>query len=150
MGTLAGRLKRRWLVQRTAEDADRACDLYQQGFDLSEKAENHGQAFYHGINVAFMQLAYRNQKPAAKETAKKVLAHCQLADPEKWRYATEGEAHLLLGEIDAAMAGYQRAVDSKPSPRELDSMYQQAVRVASLTGNESAADRIETIFRGGA
>ncbi|MFY9647605.1 MAG: alpha/beta fold hydrolase [Terriglobales bacterium] len=150
MGTLAGRLKRRWLVQRTAEDADTASDLYQQAFDSSEKANDHAQAFYHGINVAFMQLVYRHQKQAAKETATKVLAHCQASEPEKWRYATEGEAHLLLGEFDQAMENYQKAVDSNPLPRELDSMYQQALRVASLVGDDSVADRLQKIFRGGA
>jgi pimeloyl-ACP methyl ester carboxylesterase len=150
MGVLAGRLKRRWLVGRRIEDAEKACDLYQRGFELSDKAERHDQAFYHGINVAFMQLAYRNQKSAAQDMARKVLEHCKAAAVDKWRRATEGEAHLLLGEIDAAMEGYQAAVNSNPSPRQLDSMYQQAVRAASLLGDESAADRIETTFHGGA
>jgi pimeloyl-ACP methyl ester carboxylesterase len=149
MGTLAGRLKRRWLVQRAAEDAEKACELYQKGFELSEQAGKHDQAFYHGINLAFMQLAYRKQKAGAKETARKVLVHCAAADSNKWRSATEGEAHLLLGEFDLAMKGYQEAVNSNPSPRELDSMYQQAVRVASLVGDESVADRLQKIFRGG-
>ena len=150
MGTLAGRLKRRWLLQRKAEDADKVCELYQEGFDLSDKAERHEQAFYHGINVAFMQLAYRNQKAAAQDMAKRVLDHCKAASDGKWRRATEGEAHLLLGEFDDSIKGYQAAVNSKPSPRELDSMYQQALRVASLVADESVAGRIEAIFRGGA
>jgi tetratricopeptide (TPR) repeat protein len=153
MGVLAGRLKRRWLVERRLDDAERACQLYQQGFELSEKAGRHGQAFYHGINVAFMQLAYRNQESAAQETAKKVLEHCQAAKADKWRHATEGEAHLLLGKIDEAMTSYQAAVDSKPSPRQLDSMFQQAVRVASLlptacrrSSGEASSDA-RTVFR---
>jgi len=150
MGVLAGRLKRRWLVERKVEDAEKASGLYQQGFDLSEKAGRHEQAFYHGINVAFMQLAYRNHESAAQQTAKRVLEHCQAAKMDTWRLATEGEANLLLGKNDAAMDGYQAAVNSNPSPRQLDSMFQQAVRVASLMGNEAAADRLQKIFRGGA
>ena len=150
MGVLAGRLKRRWLVGRRVEDAEKACELYQRGFDLTDKSDRHDQAFYHGINVAFMQLAYRNQQAAAQDMAKRVLDHCKAASVDKWRRATEGEAHLLLGEIEAAMEGYQAAVNCNPSPRQLDSMYQQAVRVASLVGDEAAADRIEVIFRGGA
>ena len=124
--------------------------MYQRGFDLSEKAARHDQAFYHGINVAFMQLAYRNDGAAAQETARKVLEHCQAAKTDKWRLATEGEANLLLGRIDAAMDHYQAAINNNPSPRQLDSMFQQAVRVASLVGNEGAADRLQKIFRGGA
>jgi len=148
MGVLAGRLKRRWLVGRRIEDAEKACELYQRGFELSGNSERHDQAFYHGINLAFLLLAYRKQQAAAQDMAKTVLDHCKATAVDKWRRATEGEAHLLLGEIDAAMEGYQAAVHSNPSPRELDSMYQQAVRVSSLVGDESAADRIETIFRG--
>jgi pimeloyl-ACP methyl ester carboxylesterase len=150
MGVLAGRLKRRWLVERKMDDAEKASELYQRGFTLSEKAGRHDQAFYHGINVAFMQLAYRNDEAAAQQNAKKVLEHCQAAKADKWRLATEGEANLLLGKVDIAMDGYKAAVKSNPSPRQLDSMFQQAVRVASLVGNESAADRLQEIFRGGA
>jgi len=152
MGVLAGRLKRRWLVERRSEDAEKACQLYQQGFELSEQTGRHDQAFYHGINMAFMQLAYREQLSAAQETAKKVLEHCRVAKLEMWRLATEGEANLLLGNIDLAMDGYRSAVACNPSPkpREYDSMFQQSVRVASLLGNESAADRLQEIFRRGA
>jgi len=150
MGVLAGRLKRRWLVERRSDDAEKACQLYQQGFDLAEKAARHDQAFYLGINVTFMQLAYRNQESAAQETAKKVLEHCQAAKLDLWRLATEGEAYLQLGKIDAAIDRYRDAANSNPSPRQLDSIFQQAVRVASLVGNEAAADRLEKIFRGDA
>jgi pimeloyl-ACP methyl ester carboxylesterase len=149
MGVLAGRLKRRWLVERRSDDAENASQLYQQGFDQAEKAARHDQAFYHGINVAFMQLAYRNQESVAQETANKVLEHCRAAKLDVWRLATEGEAHLLLGNIDAAMAGYRAAVTCNPKPRQLDSIFQQAVRVASLVGNEAAADFLQEIFRGG-
>ena len=150
MGVLAGRLKRRWLVERRANDADEALKLYQEGFELSEKSGRHDQAFYHGINVAFMQLAYRGEEAAAKETAKKVLAHCAAAKGDKWRMATEGEANLLLGDTEAALKAYRAAVGLSPSPRECDSMYQQAVRVASLVGNEVADEGLAKIFRGGA
>jgi tetratricopeptide (TPR) repeat protein len=148
MGTLAGRLKRRWLVNRVGDDAEKASALYQQGFDLSEKNQRHDQAFYHGINVAFMQLAYGNQKSAAQETAKIVLGHCAKAEPDKWQSATEGDAHLLLGETDQAIQAYQGAINRNPSPRELDSMLQQAMRMASLLGDQAAGERLQKVFRG--
>ena len=150
-GVLAGRLKRRWLVERRSEDADRALRLYQEGFQTSEKAGRHDQAFYHGINVAFMQLAYRKQEKASQQTAKSVLEHCDAAKEEKWQLATKGEANLVLGNTDTAMHFYQRAATaSDVEPRQLDSMFQQGFRVASLVGNEAAADGLEKIFRGGA
>jgi len=149
MGVLAGRLKRRWLVERRIDDAEKASALYKQGFEQSEKVGKHDQAFYHGINVAFMQLAYRNEEASARQTATKVLEHCLAAKVDKWRLATEGEAYLVLGKIDTAMESYKAAVSNNPSPRQLDSMFQQAVLVASLVGNEAAADRLQEIFRGG-
>ncbi|HKW35260.1 MAG TPA: alpha/beta hydrolase [Candidatus Acidoferrum sp.] len=149
-GVLAGRLKRRWLVERKAEDADRALKLYQEGFEASEKAGRHDQAFYHGINVAFMQLAYRKQEKASQQTAKRVLEHCDAAMEEKWQLATKGEANLVLGNTGVAMSFYQQATNATDvEPRQLDSMFQQAFRVASFMGNEAAADRLRQIFRGG-
>jgi pimeloyl-ACP methyl ester carboxylesterase len=153
MGVLAGRLKRRWLVDGMAPDAASALQLYQRGLEISEQNGNHAQAFYHGINVAFLQLAYLpNQEAAAQQTARKVLEHCHAAPLDKWRLATEGEVNLILGNTDAAIGSYRAAAESKPAPsqRELDSMYQQAFRAASILGNEAAAERLEAIFRGDA
>jgi predicted negative regulator of RcsB-dependent stress response len=81
--------------------------------------------------------------------AGKALEHCDKARRDKWRLATEGEAHLILGNSDQAIESYRHALATEPSPREVDSMYQQAVRVASLTGDESAGDRLVALFRGG-
>ncbi len=149
MGVLAGRLKRRWLVERRKDDADRARELYRKAFALAEKANDSAQAFYHGINVAFMDLAYRGDHDAAKTMARKVLAHCAQAPREKWRLATEGETRLILGETDAAIDSYRQAVRARTKPWELSSMYQQAIRVASLVGDYSAGELLQTIFRGG-
>lgn len=148
MGVLAGRLKRRWLVERRRADAERAWELYKKAFALAVKASDPTQAFYHGINVAFMELAYRGDHPAAKRMARKILNHCARAPQEKWRFATEGEAHLLLGETDAAIESYQQAIRANPTPREIGSMYQQAIQVATLVRDKSAVERLEAIFRG--
>lgn len=148
MGVLAGRLKRRWLVARRRADAERAWELYKKAFALAVKANDSCQAFYHGINVAFMELAYRGDRVAAKRMARKVLNHCAQAPREKWRLATEGEAHLLLGETDAAIEIYQQAIEANPTPREIGSMYQQAIQVATLVKDKFAVERLEAIFRG--
>lgn len=156
MGVLAGRLKRRWLVERQDADARKALELYTRAFVRSEAEGNSEQAYYHGVNVAFMYLVYEDNMKAARDMAAKVLVHCRKAvdDGEipknkKWRLATEGEARLLLGETEAATKSYREAVDTKPAPRELDSMYQQAVLVAACIGDELTAKKLESIFRGG-
>jgi pimeloyl-ACP methyl ester carboxylesterase len=151
IGVLAGRLKRRWLVERRKADALRAQELYQQGFDCAEAAQRHDQAFYHGINVAFMTLAYGNDLDGAKAMAHKVLEHCRRwGGAPLWRLATEGEANLLLGETDLAIAKYRETITNQPQPkpRQLDSMFQQAIRVVSLLDAVHAADRLRALFRG--
>jgi pimeloyl-ACP methyl ester carboxylesterase len=151
MGVLAGRLKRRWWVERRRADAERARALYAQALELSLQNNDYPQAFYHGINVAFMHLAFGDRPEAerltvARTQAQKVLEYCAQSPAEKWRLATEGEAQLLLGNPEAALASYQAAVAAHPTPRELDSMYQQAIRIASLLGDEYTADRLSPIF----
>jgi tetratricopeptide (TPR) repeat protein len=120
--------------------------------ELSLKNNDYPQAFYHGINGAFMDLAFGNQPEAerlkaAQIQAQKVLAYCAQSPVEKWRLATEGEAHLILGNTEGALASYQAAVAINPTPRELDSMYQQAIHIASLRGDEQTADHLSLIFR---
>lgn len=153
MGVLAGRLKRRWLAERRDEDARKARELYEKAFKLAEAANDHDQALYHGINIAFMDLAYATNRTEAKvrarRMAEKVLAHCAQAEPSKWRYATEGEAYLILGDTNAAIESYESYVSENPRPRELESTYQQAKKIVDLLGNKNAAARLDKVFLGG-
>lgn len=150
MGVLAGRLKRRWLVERQIADAERALEFYEKAYELSAAAHKQSQAFYHAINVAFLLLAYRDDLAKAQQMAHQALEHCSQAKLDKWRLATEGEAHLLLGEAQEAIQSYEAALDCKPvpSPREIDSMFQQALRVTSLLGYEQTALKLYRLFRG--
>lgn len=131
MGVLAGRLKRRWLVNHLARDGDQALALYTGARRLAIERGRHDQAYYHGINIAFLQLAYRHEAKTAAETARTVLADCREAPRDFWRFAAEAEAHLYLGNADAALEGYRRALACDPPPRlrERRSMYDQAMRV---------------------
>jgi pimeloyl-ACP methyl ester carboxylesterase len=148
LGVLAGRLKRRWLVERRRLDAERSLDLYRQGLDLAAAAKDHGQAFYHAINVAFMERAFMKHEAEAKKLAGVALEHCGQAAQDKWRSATEGEAHLQLGNSELAVEGYRGAVRDQPKPWQAVSMYQQAVRVTELTGNRAAALMLRDVFTG--
>ena len=78
MGTLAGRLKRRWLRERREDDATRAMELYRQAYDLSENSDP-AQAYYHAINIAFMNLALSGSLPDAQIWARRALEHCSAA-----------------------------------------------------------------------
>jgi pimeloyl-ACP methyl ester carboxylesterase len=150
IGTLAGRLKRRWLATRDAKDFARAKALYQEGVRQSEENGDHDQSFYHLINVAFLELM--DLPPASaisepcKQLARRVLAHCKECAPSHWRSATEGEAHLILGEIDTAFSEYAAAIGKTSSQREIDSMYAQAFRVAERVFGEQGLLRLEEVF----
>jgi tetratricopeptide (TPR) repeat protein len=147
MGVLAGRWKRTWLAQRRRADAEEAMRLYAQGFDQAEARGRDDQAYYHGINLAFMQLAYLSDLVAARQTAERVLMHCTKGKPNLWSAATEGEASLILGQTERALSSYQKAIDYKPQPRQVDSMYQQAARIADLIGDEQALRALPALFQ---
>jgi pimeloyl-ACP methyl ester carboxylesterase len=149
-GTLAGRLKRLWLCDPVLHQADgnQALDLYRQSLEESEAAGDHEQAYYHAINCAFMTLALNASLEKAKEIAKTALEHCQQAAEGKWRQSTIGEASLYLGDDNASVAAYRRALTMDPDLREKQSMQQQAVWTARLLENENAELRLQGLFEG--
>jgi len=166
LGTLAGRLKRRWLLQRHEADGERARDIYAQAYDIAAAQNHDPQAFYMAINAAFIDLALAQASPAARQRsedwARKALDHTrrwtvrdpQRSEDDKWRWATEGEAHLILGDERTALERYRAAIALRPEPRELSSMYQQAYHIADLLyppkedGSDPAADFLDDVFRG--
>ena len=147
LGVLAGRLKRRWLAERRRADAERALALYRQALERAEAKGDAVQAFYHAINCAFMELAYGSDAEAARELARRALRHCgACAANDVWRSATEGEAHLYLGNPTAALEAYGRAAAFSPKPWQVASIYQQAVRAADLAGDDTIALAITALF----
>jgi pimeloyl-ACP methyl ester carboxylesterase len=149
MGTLAGRLKRRWLRERREDDANTAVELYRQAHGLSENS-NPAQAYYHAINIAFMNLALSGSLSDAQIWARRALAHCSAAakteiSPDAWRLATQGEANLLLGNFPETLHFYRDAIATRPDPWQLESMYLQALETARQLRNEQvAADLAQT------
>jgi hypothetical protein len=123
-------------------------ERYKQGYELALAKQDHAQAFYHGINIAFMELAYGSDHDAASAIAADVLKHCALAKLDFWRIATEGDAHLILGDNTIAVARYREAVALNPKPRELKSMYQQALRLADLLNEEEMEKQLNALCRG--
>lgn len=151
IGVLAGRLKRRWLVEGIQSDLARARELYCLGLSTAEKTEDHDQAYYHAINIAFLDLMA--SPPASgvphsvRSMAQSAYEHCEKGVLNNWRVATAAEAQLILGEFDRAITLYCEAIKMTTSPRQIDSMYSQAIQIAERRGGQELTKRIETIFR---
>jgi len=144
MGTLAGRIKRRWIVERRKQDYDRALKLYSDAMESSKDVPD--QLYYHAINAAFLNFAAGNTK-SAQEMAEKALTYSEQGDSLLWRSATQGEASLILGKNDRAIAAYVKAIEAGPAAREIGSMYQQAMWIADLRKDRLLADKLEEVFR---
>ena len=137
LGVLAGRLKRRWWLTRNADDLEAARKLYQDAYDQSvaKNPPDHDQAYYHGINLAYLAVAAQRDLKAAQAMASQVLEHVgKASDPglKHWRPATEGDALMILERTDEAVAKHQEAAAQELHPWEASSMEEQALRIADL------------------
>ena len=150
VGILAGRLKRRWLVERGAGDRGRARDLYMWGLEEAERRDDHEQAYYHAINVAFLDLISlpldQTVPQNVRDMAKRAKAHCIRANVSHWQMATRAEAELMLNDLAQAEMFYRQALTKSNSPRAVQSMYSQAIRVAERMFGDSGTKSIEKIF----
>lgn len=151
LGTLAGRLKHRWLFEGREADGREALSLYQEAYGRSVAAGNHAQGYYQGINVAFMHFAFveadREDKDTTKKIAAEVLEHCAKSKKTHWCRATAGEAQFYLGDTAAGLQAYRDAVAMQPSPREMASMYSQADLVLELLNDSAARTDLKGIFK---
>jgi pimeloyl-ACP methyl ester carboxylesterase len=148
-GIYAGRLKRRWLADPDVRHTDgvRARDLYASAYSAADTAGDHPQAYYNGINTAFMVLALDQDRERARKVAASVLVHTSSGKPDSWARATQGEAYLYLGDTRAALAAYADAARQTWESRELDSMQRQAIWAARLTDNAVAEMELEALFK---
>jgi hypothetical protein len=91
LGVLAGRLKRRWLAERRAADLERARQLYSEGLSRAEAEGDAAQAYYHAINIAFLDLmaasATAGVPARVREMAERALHHSGAAEEDHWRLA---------------------------------------------------------------
>lgn len=148
LGVLAGRLKRRWQAEGRRQDLERAEELYDRGLKGAEERGDHAQALYHGINLAYLALARSGDENTVREHARRALEHCEKAPRDLWNLATRGEAYLLLQEDGQGLAWYQQALAASPTPRQIESMFAQANRIAEIRGGRMLARRLAAVFRG--
>jgi tetratricopeptide (TPR) repeat protein len=158
LGVLAGRLKRRWLVNREEADYQSAAKLYRQAYDqaIGSEPPDSDQAYYHGINLAFLELAHAQNYSAAVQKARQlatdVLSHCEKAqDPRQklWRVATEGDALTILGRWDEALRKHREVIAMNPKPWQALSIEEQAIRTARLAGHsEQEVEALADIYEG--
>ena len=150
MGLLGGRYKRKYLMERTQSELDKAIHWYDKALTLSQEKDNSAQIYYHAINLAFLYLMQddtdRTQNKAMAELA---LAHCdKVQDGQYWEIATRAEAHLYLGDIDKSVAHYQTAIDlCKNNIRETSSMYINARHACNALHRPEWESRIEELFQ---
>ena len=154
LGVLAGRLKRRWWLTNNGVDLEDARRLYQEAYDQSvaKNPPDHDQAYYHGINLAYLAVAAQRDFASARPMASRVLEHvARASDPglKHWRPATEGDALMILGRTDEAIAKHREAAKQKLKPWEATSMEEQALRVADLCGvGEANRDKLADAYEG--
>lgn len=157
LGTLAERLKQRWILTPNWDDYQRALDMYQVAYEQASNAvpPDHEQAYNHGINLAFLALAQQGDFAAAlehaRELAKAVIEHCsQSKDPRSvhWRLATEGDALNILGEWEQGLAKHRDAAALPLKPEEAAAMEEQAIRIAHLLGSDEHDYELATIYEG--
>ena len=166
LGVLAGRLKRRWLTERSRGDWERARALYLRALELvvshalgidptdgtlHNRVSDPGQAMYHAINIAFLELMITPTSaevpPSATAMASRALEFASKAKDNHWRDATIAEARLLLGNLQAAREAYAVARSKADRPRDVYSMYVQGLLVAERVFGQKGVRAIEETFR---
>jgi hypothetical protein len=151
-GTLAGRIKRRWIQESHEGDAHWALGLYASALETAraikpETQNSIGQVYYHAINVAYLKEVAFGDSKAAHGMAELALQYEQKAEPaDVWSVATEAEANLYLGNQELALAKYQQVVAMSPEKWKLISTGQQAQQVAAKMGNTALEEQLRNLF----
>ena len=152
IGVLAGRLKRRWLFSRNVADYERSLELYQSSLQNAVEAGKVEQAYYLGINVAFLKLIRSPEHLSVgnnvREAASIALNLATQAPQTSWSLATIGDASLMLGDLKKGLVAYRRAKAAASTVRDQHSMYSQALQIAIRLYGDEGQSEIQAIFEG--
>ena len=152
MGVLAGRLKRRWLFSRAQQDYERSLQLYGSALQKAVEMDDKEQAYFHGINVAFLKLMrgpeYEDTREETLAAAKLAYENATKASETFWSLGTIAEASLMLGDLQGALAVYKVAKKKAETVRAQQSMFSQALQVASRVYGDEGESAIRDVFEG--
>ena len=152
VGVLAGRLKRRWLFARVAADYERSLELYEEAYHRAVDVGDNEQAYFNVINVAFLKLVrhpeHKGVSEEARVAASLALELATRAPETSWSLATIAEASLMLGDLKAGLAAYGVARKRAESVRGQQSMYSQALQVASRVYGDMGEYAVRDVFEG--
>ena len=96
-GTLAGRIKRLWIVNEDEDFARHALALYQRAVGVARKMGDRDQIYYHSINVAFLELVAFHRTEQARVMAELALENASLSEASAWSVATQAEGLSVPG-----------------------------------------------------
>lgn len=150
-GVLAGRLKRRWLVERQQADYDRSLALYIEGAEHAGETNDDKLLYYLAINAAFLITIVGRKGTAAPQKAIEwteiaIAAWERTPLNDGWHHATLGECHMILGNLELATEQYRKAVKLASSVRERHSMYVQASAIAERMFGEAGQSELDDAF----
>ena len=129
-GTLAGRIKRRWIQENGKGDAEWALFLYEDALATARAKSDIDQIFYLAINVAFLKLVAFDAPQGAADMAGLALENAtKKSPPDVWSIATEAEAWLYLGDEQKALAKYAEVI--RLSPDRVETRFYESARAAS-------------------
>lgn len=153
LGTLAGRLKRKWISQRIYADMLLARETYREGLSIAQKNEDHQQIFYHAINIAFLDYC---STPTNQKAPQSVIDFSNIAlsacinydkhNTDPWAIATLAEAHLLLGDVEKSSNYYKRAMEMSESIRAAASIRLNATEIARRSGCSDTIKMVKALF----
>lgn len=146
LGILAGRFKRQW--KKSSENSSvgwRALQLYTEAFDSATKKEDWNQAFYNGVNAAYLDFMLGGSD--YETLAEQVLRACEERQPpDYWCLASKGESHILLRDYPRAVEAFRNAFKQAPKPREVTSTGQQVLDMLEHQGNPKGANELRDLF----
>ncbi len=135
--------------------ADLAIARYEEAYNAQVQkstgnTEDLEKQYYPCINIAFMHFMFHHFDDA-HEYAKKARSICselrKKGRDSYWIEATEAEASLILGQVDAAAESYESAFDRKDAqPSSIASTRKQALQIAAMFDDDSIRIKMEQAF----
>jgi len=135
--------------------ADLAIARYEEAYNAqvqksSGKVEDLEKQYYPCINVAFMHFMFHHFDDAnvyAKKAREICLELRQKGKDSYWIEATEAEASLILGQVEAATESYEAAFKREDAqPSSIASTRKQALQIAAMFDDKSIRKKMEKAF----